>query len=41
MPRLPLSCCDLFVVRIKKDAFPFNAYSMLMQNIIWKPKTLL
>ena len=41
MPRLPLSCCDLFVVRIKKEAFPFNAYSMLMQNIIWKPKTLL
>ena len=29
MPRLPLSCCDLFVVRIKNDA-----YSMLMQNII-------
>ena len=41
MPRLPLSCCDLFVVRIKKDAFPFIAYSMLLQNIIWKPKTFL
>ena len=27
--------CDLFVVRIK------DAYLMLMQNIIWKPKRLL